>query len=475
MKRHPLHHIAPRVFLQLLALLAAVFACIFLAFNLFFKNYLDVNVRSQLDAISANMTAVVSATPSPDERHPDADGTQAPARGALREHDLSLVLKNTIRSEARVFNLNGSYVLTDYDDADDPAELKLLAAELQERQAPLDSARYVHAVTSAGDYYVSSITDPVLPDTYMVFALDVSAMRSLWNTVNAALAAIMAAALLICLAVAWAIAGSVTGPVRQLSAFAESLGGGDFSRRGLRFGDEEFNELAAAMDSAAERLGAYDCEQRTFFQNVSHELRTPLMSIRCYAEGISCGVMEPASSGAVILAETDRLSGLVEDLLYISRIDRTPAPDKMQQIDLRETVSLCATGQAAVAQKNGIALQYDFDAQPVLFTCNENHFCRAVDNLLSNALRYAKSSATLSCHAAAGAVEITVADDGPGVAPEDLPHVFERFYKGRGGKAGIGLAIVRSVAELYGGTATAAPGPGGRFTLRFPDKGKTPA
>ena len=77
MKRHPLHHIAPRVFLQLLALLAAVFACILLAFNLFFKNYLDVNVRSQLDAISANMTAVVSATPSPDSG-PDADAPREP-------------------------------------------------------------------------------------------------------------------------------------------------------------------------------------------------------------------------------------------------------------------------------------------------------------------------------------------------------------------------------------------------------------
>jgi len=453
--------IGPRISLQLLALLAAVFLCVFAALNLFFRNYVNSNARSQLDAIEQAMTETVSGG-----RDEDADGGARP-----KLPDLSSVLHNTIRSEAKVFNLDGAYALTDYDQSDDPAELTAVAAALRAENVPLAAAKYVHLRTDAGEYYVSSITDPVIADTYMVFSLNVSAVRELWNTVNAALAAIMAAAVLVCLFFGSAIARSVTQPVRELSDFAESLGGGDFTRRDLRFRDQEFQELSDAMNRSAEKLGEYDREQRTFFQNVSHELRTPLMSIRCYAEGVSCGVMDPKQSGAVILTETDRLSELVEDLLYISRIDRCPVPEKAEEGDLRETVSLCASGLRALADKGHISFRYEFDEAPVRFTYNENHMCRAVNNLLSNALRYAKSEIALGCRNVPGGVEITVADDGEGVSPEDLPHVFDRFYKGKGGKAGIGLAIVRSVAELYGGEAEALPGPGGRFVLRFPTGG----
>jgi len=451
-----LRHIGPRISLQLLALLVAVFLCIFLALNLFFQNYVRTNARTQLDAIEAGVTAVVSGKP-------DEDRDEKP-----RLPDLSNVLKNTIRSEATVFNLNDAYQVTDHGESDDPTELKAVASALKKTGNPLADTKYLHVRTAQGEYYVSAIDDPVLKNTYMVFALDVSGIRTLWDAVNTALVIMMAAAALIGLLIASALSRTVTAPVAELSAFAEALGGGRFEKRAMHFRDAEFQELADAMNRSAERLGEYDREQRTFFQNVSHELRTPLMSIRCYAEGIACGVMEPKQSGGVILTETDRLSELVEDLLYISRIDRCPAPEKTQEGDLRETVSLCATSLQALAKKNGVTFQYAFDEEPVLLTYNENHMCRAVNNLLSNALRYARSTVTLGCRNLQGAVEITVEDDGEGVSAEDLPHVFDRFYKGKGGKAGIGLAIVKSVAELYGGTAEALPGPGGRFVLRFP-------
>jgi len=451
-----LRHIGPRITIQMLTLLIFIFLSVFAAFNLFFLNYIHANVRSQLDAIEKSLTQMVSG-------RPDSEKT-----GELKLPDLTTVMRNTIHSEAKVFNLNGSYQVTDYEEGDDPAELAAVAAALQKAGASLTDAKYVHVKTAADEYYVSSISDPILADTYMVFSLNVSAIRDLWNTVNTALAVIMATAALVCLLVASAITRTVTVPVRKLSAFAEALGGGNFERRELHFRDAEFQELADAMNHSAKKLDEYDSEQRTFFQNVSHELRTPLMSIRCYAEGISCGVMDPGQSGTVILSETDRLSELVEDLLYISRIDRCPVPEKAQEGDLRETVSLCATALHALAEKNGVEIRCEFDEEPVLFTYNENHICRAVNNLLSNALRYAKSSITLGCHSMEGVVEISVTDDGDGVSLEDLPRIFDRFYKGKGGKAGIGLAIVRSVAELYGGTVEAFSCPGGRFILRFP-------
>jgi len=451
--------IGPRVFLQLFALLLAVSLGVFLAFNLFFTHYVNSDVRGQLDTISAAMSAFVKEGRGggPEDT---ADGERFP--------DLSHVLENTIRTEARIFNLDSGCAVTDYNKSDDKTEITAIAAALKKEGAALDGAKYVPVKTETGEYVVSSIADPMLADRYMVFAVEVTGARALEQTINAAMAAIMAAATLVCLAVAAAIARSVTEPVKELTDFAGALGSGDFRRRELAFRDAEFSLLADSMNSSAGKLEEYDTEQRTFFQNVSHELRTPLMSIRCYAEGISCGVMEPKKSGAVIIAETDRLSGLVEDLLYISRMDKQSAPEKTEEGDLRETAATCASGLAALAEKNGIRIAYAFDTEPVTLRYNENHIFRAVGNLLSNALRYAKSAVTLECRNEANSAVIRVTDDGPGVSAADLPHVFERFYKGPGGKAGIGLAIVRSVAELYGGTAAAYPGPGGRFELRFP-------
>lgn len=473
-KSHP-RRIGPRITAQLLLLLGAVFAGVFLTFNLFFKGYVAASARSQLDAIQTELSVPVRHDGDMErDGLPELDKAKEPFGASGQESEearfpnMSLLLGNTIRSEATVFNLDGAYQLTDYNRADDPAALGAIAAELAARGVSLADARYVSVRTAQGDYEVSSMVDPVLPETYMVFALDMSALHGLQRTVNAALALIMAAAGVICVAITAALTRTVTVPVRQLCAFAERLGSGDFKKQETVYRDAEFAELADAMNCAADKLDQYDTEQRTFFQNVSHELRTPLMSIRCYAEGISCGVMEPKKSGEIILTETDRLSVLVEDLLYISRIDRSPAPEKMQRGDLRETVSMCATSLQAVAGQRGVSFCYAFSEEPVCFLYNENHLYRAVSNLISNALRYARTTVTLGCRQTDAGVEISVIDDGPGVCEQDLPHVFERFYKGAGGKAGIGLALVKSVAELYGGTVAVEPGPGGRFFLRLP-------
>ena len=421
------HHIGSRIFLQQLALLAAVSACIFLAFNLFFIHYINADVRNQLDTISAAMNDYVTEGRGSTGVRTGSDGAPLP--------NLTHILKNQIRTEAEIFNMDDAYTVTDYDKSDDGTELSAVASSLRKAAVNLDGAKYVHVKTASGEYYVSSIADPVLDGRYMVFAVNVTGARALGRVINTALAVIMAAAMLISLAVSAAITRTVTEPVKALSAFAEDIGRGDFQRRDLKFRDTEFCELADSMNKSAEKLDEFDKDQRNFFQNVSHELRTPLMSIRCYSEGICCGVMDPVKSGAVIISETDRLSRMVEDLLYLSRMDRESAPEKTQTNDLRETAAVCADELAALAKQNGIRIDYDFDEQPVLFTYNENQISRAISNLLANALRYAAAQVTLSCHAGESGIQISVTDDGPGV--------------------------------------TAYPGPGGRFELHFPQN--TPA
>lgn len=262
---------------------------------------------------------------------------------------------------------------------------------------------------------------------------------------------IVAVAMVICFLTANLIAGSVTKPLRKLTEFAGEIGKGNFAAQKFDFTDVEFDELLAAMNQSAEKLDVYDKDQRAFFQNVSHELRTPLQSIRCYAEGVEYGLMDAQKSSITIVNETDRLSELVEDLLYISRVDSITNHMEKRENDLRDTLALCAEGQKLLAEKRGITLVYQFDENAVLFAYHEKHMYRAFSNLISNGLRYARTTVTLCCHQLDGRIAVSVIDDGKGMTPEELPHIFERFYKGWDGKHGIGLSIVKSVVELHGG------------------------
>ena len=120
------------------------------------------------------------------------------------------------------------------------------------------------------------------------------------------------------------------------------------------------------------------------------------------------------------------------------------------------------------AWKKNLRFEFDFDEAPVLLPIREQDAQRLFGNLISNAVRYAKETVRLTCRDSGGTVAVRVADDGPGVAEEDLPHVFERFYKGKDGKHGIGLAIAQSVAETYRGSLRVWNDNGAVFEAAFP-------
>ena len=208
---------------------------------------------------------------------------------------------------------------------------------------------------------------------------------------------------------------------------------------GFRFGRDIENE--------AER-------QQTFFQNASHELKTPLMAIQGYAEGIQAGVMDAGGAAEVILEESDRMTELVEELLDISKIDMGRQLLAFSEIDIRELLydSIRAVEPAAAG---GIAIVPDFPEEPVMVSCDDTRLRRAVTNILSNGVRYARSELRLTCRADRRQVTIRIQDDGDGIAEEDLPHIFDRFYMGKSGKSGIGLALTKEIVHLHRGTIRA--------------------
>ena len=208
--------------------------------------------------------------------------------------------------------------------------------------------------------------------------------------------------------------------------------------------------------------------QQTFFQNASHELKTPLMAIQGYAEGIQAGVMDAGGAAEVILAESDRMTELVEELLDISKIDMGRQLLAFSEMDIRELLydSIRAVEPAAAG---GIAIVPDFPEEPVMVSCDDTRLRRAVTNILSNGVRYARSQLRLTCHADKRHVTIWIQDDGDGIAEADLPHIFDRFYMGKSGKSGIGLALTREIIHLHNGTIRACNGDTGAvFEISIP-------
>lgn len=456
-------HLKPRVFKMLFVLMIVVFGSVFLVFHFYFRYYIQLRISTQLDQV----VKVIEVMDEQSIGQGVEDADNGPY-GEDRLPKLSDFANSNITTEAHVFNLDINYDVTDVDKKDNQEKAEDIAYELKEQKASLTETSNKFIVTKTGKYYVSSITDPMISNLYMVFYIDVSDLLFLDKILSAALAGILAIAMLVCLFVANVIAGTVVKPVKKLSDFAQNLGHGKFEPQLFEFQDIELNELAKAMNRAAIRLDDTDKEQKKFFQNISHELRTPLMSIKCYAEGLSCGLMDSKKSAEIILTETDRLSELVEDLLYISKADAHVLKIERKEGDLRETVSMAIEGIQPLAAKEKIKLIYDFDDDEVMYGYQENYIYRAVTNLLSNAIRYAASEVMITCRKETNQVIIGVQDDGDSISEEDFPHIFERFYKGKSGKNGIGLSIVKSIVELHEGKVEVLNKNGVSFVLRFP-------
>jgi len=278
---------------------------------------------------------------------------------------------------------------------------------------------------------------------------------------------VLATMFLIAVVATYFLANSITRPIEKLDQFALTIGKGEFKPNDFEFSEQELEDLNKALNKSVTQLGIYDDEQRTFFQNVSHELRTPLMTIKCYAEGISFGIMDVEAASETILRETDKLTELVKDLLYIAQIDNITKVYERKEINLIKMIHTCVNRQQAMAEQKNIQFIFNFAEDELPYTGVEELLSRAIDNLISNAIRYANSEIAIACFKKGNQIEISVTDDGDGIVPEALTHVFERFYKGKNGNTGIGLSIVKSIVQQHDGYVKAEnlADVGARFTI----------
>ena len=253
------------------------------------------------------------------------------------------------------------------------------------------------------------------------------------------------------------LAGGITKPIHRLCYESEKIGEGIFTQIEPPFAITELENLRNSMNSMSLRLKEADINQKNFFQNVSHELRNPLMSISGYAQGIEKGVFESIPDAAhTILEESIRLTNVVNSLLTLSRIEASEHIYHITPLKLIETIEDCMDNVNGLALQRNISLTVDPFNNNLQVYGNEELLYKILENLLTNAIRYSVSSVNISVLQDTENVLIYVKDDGCGISPDDLPHIFERCYKGKGGNFGIGLAIAQSAAEKMNGSITAA-------------------
>jgi len=444
--------IRSRILLFILALIIAIFLVILTVFNILVREYIKNDVNEQLreviktDFIEQDNTRQpmkIELTPSGQQVGFIPDLRRLPG-GPLGTADAIIISENyeLLFPDANMLFMQRH------------EEITTLVEQMKTGQTDLQNTEITKLTTPDREYYLVSVE---LPDiaigniAYLVYYIDMTAITSFAGRINSVLLIVMGIAGILAAVVATFLSGIIARPIKELTRFAARIGKGDFSNNMVNYREVELAELAESMNKAANQLDTYDREQKTFFQNVSHELRTPLQAIRCSAEGIEHGILDNKQSSRVIISETDRLSEMVEDLLYLSRIDNLLEDTEFVEHDLRELLSNSAERQRNLAAGREVTIVFEFDNQPVNFCCDEKHISRAFSNLISNAIRYAKSKITLSCRRNNGQIIVLVSDDGSGIAQEDLPHVFDRFYKGKDGKHGIGLSIVKTVIGQHGG------------------------
>jgi signal transduction histidine kinase len=247
---------------------------------------------------------------------------------------------------------------------------------------------------------------------------------------------------------------------------------------------EDFNRMAQRLAEASDREKEAEKSRRDLVAAVSHDLRTPLTSARALIEAVADGVVEDPETQARYLAsarsELEKLGRLVEDLFELSRIDAGALRLNLEVASLGDLISDTLSGFKYQAENRGVRLVGEVadGVDPVL--ANPPRLQRVLYNLVSNALRHtpADGAVFLRAEPAGGMVRVEVSDTGEGIAPEDLPRVFESSFRGErsrtrtptGDGAGLGLAIARGLIEAHGGeiSVESRPGHGSRFwfTLR---------
>lgn len=266
------------------------------------------------------------------------------------------------------------------------------------------------------------------------------------------------------LVVSYFLSGNITRPLRQLSQAAEKIRQGDLKQEVPVDTQDEVGQLAEVFNQMSAELAANESNRQELLANIAHELKTPLAVLQGHLESMLDGVEEPAPDKLFSMQEeVMRLTRLVGDLRDLSLAQVHRLELHLQPVDLDEKVERAADMLEPLLEEKKLRFVKELAPGLPVRQLDPDRLNQILYNLITNAIRYTHPGTLilLKTEPAGDRVRLTIADEGPGIAPEDLPHVFEQFYRGdksrnrASGGSGIGLSLAKSFVEAQGGTITA--------------------
>ena len=279
--------------------------------------------------------------------------------------------------------------------------------------------------------------------------------------------------------IVWLLSRRTLAPLQSLGAAARRLGRGDLSQRAETTGPTEIRELAHSFNVMAEGLEEAERQRRNLTADVAHELRTPLSNIQGYLEAIRDGLIDPSPETIdTIHGQALHLSRLVEDLRLLAQVEAGALQLQLFPTRIEELLQSSVEAVRPRADAEGVTLNLDTEPSLPMLELDATRISQVIGNLLENAITHTPEGGevTVSARATGNAIEVTVSDTGPGIAPEQLSRIFDRFYRAdpsrdrSTGSAGLGLTIARRLVEAHGGAIEAESelGEGSKFTVRLP-------
>ena len=285
--------------------------------------------------------------------------------------------------------------------------------------------------------------------------------------------------LLVGLTGGWWFVGRALRPVSEISATAVKISAGDLSQRiNVAEAESELGQLAAVLKSTFARLETAFAQQKQFATDAAHELRTPVSVILTQTQTALNRERDAESYKQTVEAcqrAAQRMRKLIGSLLELARFDAGQEVLKQLRFNFSKTISDSVEMVQTLAGERNVKIVSEI--APLEITGDSERLAQVVTNLLTNAIQYNQSGGEVRLNLAVqnGLAVLEIADTGQGIAPEDLPRVFERFYRADqsrtgGGSAGLGLSICKAIVEAHGGTIEVASevGKGSTFTVRLP-------
>ncbi|MDY6796063.1 MAG: ATP-binding protein [Actinomycetota bacterium] len=274
----------------------------------------------------------------------------------------------------------------------------------------------------------------------------------------------------------WYLSNRISKPLSELTSATRSMAGGEYGKQVEVAGGKEVEELSEAFNSLCESLELNEMLRKSMVADVSHELRNPLAAQRGYLEGLEDGVIPLDREAVEVLMKNNvLLTRLVEDLRQLSLVDSGQVGLELMAVDAGEAVRAAASGFEREIAAKGISLAIEIPTGIAAVKADQGRISQVLVNLLRNAIQYTPEggSVTLGVEEGEGEVTVCVRDSGPGIEEEELPFIFERFYRTDRsrtrdtGGTGLGLSIARGLVEAHGGRIWAESEAGVGTTVFF--------